>query len=209
MDPLEILGFVTGAVCVWLAARENVWTFPVGIANNVVFAVLFVGSGLYAGAALQVVYLVLGVLGWWWWVRGGEDRGPLTVRTAPRWAWPVAVVAALTATAVLTWVLGTWTDSTVPFWDGLTTGLSLVAQLMLNRKWIGTWYVWILTDVLLVGLYVGLGLYVTAALYLLFIGLCVHGLRTWRRAAAVGAAADATPAGTPPSAHADAGVGPA
>lgn len=210
MDPLEIVGFVTGAVCVWLAARENVWTFPVGIANNVVFAVLFVGSGLYAGAALQVVYLALGVLGWWWWVRGGADRGPLTVRTAPRWAWPAAAGAAVAATGVLTWVLGTWTDSTVPFWDGLTTGLSLVAQLMLNRKWIGTWYVWILTDVLLVGLYVSLGLYVTAALYVLFIGLCVHGLRTWRRsAAAAGSGAGTTPTSghTPTSGRPTADVG--
>ena len=41
---------------------------------------------------------------------------------------------------------------------------------------------WILTDVLLVGLYVSLGLFVTAALYVLFIGLCVQGLRRWRRA---------------------------
>ncbi|WP_182111465.1 nicotinamide riboside transporter PnuC [Actinotalea sp. JY-7876] len=182
MDILEIIGFVTGAACVWLAARENIWTFPVGIANNVVFAAIFVSSGLYAGAALQLVYLVLGALGWWWWARGGADHGRLEVRPTPRWAWPVAVVAAAGATAVLAVVLGTWTDSAVPFWDGLTTGLSLVAQLMLNRKWLGSWYVWILTDVLLVGLYVSLGLHVTAALYVLFIGLCLQGLRRWRRA---------------------------
>ena len=139
MDLLEIVGFVTGAACVWLAARENIWTFPIGIANNVVFAALFVGSGLYAGAALQVVYLVLGALGWWWWARGGRDHGPLEVRRAPRWAWPVAVAAAVVSTAVLAVVLGTWTDSQVPVWDGLTTGLSLVAQLMLNRKWVESW----------------------------------------------------------------------
>ncbi|WP_199422024.1 nicotinamide riboside transporter PnuC [Actinotalea solisilvae] len=188
MDVLEVVGFVTGALCVWLAARENIATFPIGIANNVVFAVLFVGSGLYAGAALQAVYLVLGVLGWWWWARGGADRGRLEVRTAPRWAWPAAVAATAAGTAVLTLVLGSWTDSTVPFWDGLTTALSLVAQLMLNRKWLGSWYVWIVTDVVLVGLYVSLGLHLTAVLYALFVGLCVHGLRTWRRAAARAAA---------------------
>lgn len=184
MGILELVGFVTGAVCVWLAARQNIWNFPIGVANNVVFAVLFVRSGLYAGAALQVVYLVLGVLGWWWWLRGGTGRGPLEVRPAPRWAWPAAVVAAAAATAVLTLVLDTWTDSTVPFWDGLTTGLSLVAQLMLNRKWVGSWYVWIVTDLLLIGLYVSLGLFLTAALYAVFVVLCVHGLRAWRRAAA-------------------------
>ena len=65
--------------------------------------------------------------------------------------------------------------SAAPFWDSLTTSLSLVAQLMLGRKWLGSWAVWIVTDVLLVGLYASQGLYLTAVLYALFIGLCVHG----------------------------------
>ncbi|MEK8227593.1 nicotinamide mononucleotide transporter family protein [Oerskovia sp. M15] len=68
----EIIGFVTGALCVWLAVRQNVWTFPIGLANNAVYVVLFGSTGLYAGAGLQVVYLVLGALGWYWWVRAGS-----------------------------------------------------------------------------------------------------------------------------------------
>ena len=200
----EILGFVTGAACVWLAVRQNVWTFPVGLANNVVFLVLFTSTGLYANAGLQVVYLVLGALGWYWWLRGGPDRGGLVVHGTPRAAWVVGLVAAAACTAALYAVLTTWTDSTVPFWDALTTSTSLLAQTMLGRKWIGNWWVWIATDVVLVGLYASQGLWLTAALYVGFVGLCVQGLREW--SAARRSATEAAPGG--PAVPGPAGAGP-
>ncbi|WP_082618080.1 nicotinamide riboside transporter PnuC [Oerskovia sp. Root22] len=190
----EIIGFVTGALCVWLAVRQNVWTFPIGLANNAVYVILFASTGLYAGAGLQVVYLVLGALGWYWWVRGGEAHRALTVRRTPAWVWPAAAVGAAAATALLVWVLSTWTDSTVPFWDALTTSTSLVAQLMLGRKWVGSWWVWIVTDVMLVGLYASQGLWLTAVLYVGFIGLCALGLRDWSAELRAGTH---TSAGTP------------
>ncbi len=178
----EVAGFVTGALCVWLVVRQNVWTFPVGIANNVFFIVLFVQAGLYADAGLQVVYIGLGALGWYWWLRGGPRRTALTVRRTPRAAVPALVGGVAVVTVLLTWTLSTFTDSTVAPADALTTAMSLAAQLMLNRKWIGSWWVWIAVDVLYVGLYATKGLYLTALLYLLFIGLCVRGLVEWRAA---------------------------
>lgn len=181
MSVEEIIGFATGAVCVWLAVRQNVWTFPVGLANNAVYVVLFASSGLYAGAGLQVVYIVLGVLGWVWWVRGGPGGETLTVRRTPAWAWAAAAVAFASLAVVLAWLLGTHTDSTAPGLDAVTTSLSLVAQLMLGRKWIGSWWVWIVADVIFVWLYVTSGLYLTAVLYAGFVVLCAVGLRDWRR----------------------------
>lgn len=182
MSAEEIIGFVTGAVCVYLAVRQNVWTFPVGIVNNGVYVVLFGSTGLYAGAALQVVYLVLGVLGWYWWLRGGTGGGTLTVHRTPRWVWPAAAVTVVALVGLLAWVLSTWTDASSPWLDSVTTSLSLVAQLMLGRKWIGNWVVWIVADVIFVWLYVSSGLWLTAVLYAGFIGLCLLGLRDWRAA---------------------------
>ena len=180
MSVEEIIGFATGAVCVWLAVRQNVWTFPIGIVNNVVYAVLFTSSGLYAGATLQVIYLGLGALGWFWWLRGGAGGSALVVRSTPRLAWVVGAVAAVALTLTLIWVLSS-TDSSAPVLDSITTSLSLVAQLMLGRKWIGNWLVWIVADVIFVGMYLSLGLYLTAVLYTGFIAMCVVGWRDWRR----------------------------
>ncbi|BAJ75390.1 nicotinamide mononucleotide transporter [Microbacterium testaceum StLB037] len=176
----QILGFATGAACVMLAARRNVWTYPIGIANNLVFLVVFVPAGLYASAALQVVYLVLGVHGWLRWTRGVEHDREYVART-PRCAVPWLIVAAVAGTALLTWVLATFTDSQVALADAATTSASLVAQYMLNRKWIENWFVWIGVDIAFVALSIATGLWIIAALYALFIVLCVSGLWSWRR----------------------------
>ena len=213
MSVEEIIGFATGALCVWLAVRQNVWTFPIGIVNNIVYAILFTSTGLYAGATLQVIYLGLGALGWFWWVRGGSGGGTLAVRPTPRLAWVLGAVAAVALTLTLVWVLSTWTDSSAPVLDSVTTSLSLVAQLMLGRKWIGNWAVWIVADIIYVALYLSMGLYLTAILYTGFIAMCAVGVRDWRRELAAATAegtvhSDALPDDAGPGARTVAGGGP-
>lgn len=177
----EILGFVTGALCVVLAARRNIWTFPVGIANNIVFLVLFVGAALYADAGLQIVYLLLGVQGWIGWARRGRvEESGFARRTSLRAILPL-VAAGIAGAVVLTWVLTAFTDSTTQVADASTTAVSLVAQYMLNRRWIENWFVWTAVDVAYVALYAVKGLWITGALYLLFIALCVGGYLAWRK----------------------------
>lgn len=177
----EVLGFVTGGLCVLLAARRVIWNYPLGIANNVVFVSLFVSHALYADAGLQVVYLVLGVTGWVAWARRPAADERVAVAVLPRRAVPVLAAAGLLGTGALMLALQQ-TDSTTVVADATTTAVSLVAQVMLNRRWIESWFVWIAVDVAYVGLYLSKGLMITAALYLIFIALCVLGHRTWRRA---------------------------
>ena len=68
-----------------------------------------------------------------------------------------------------------------PFWDALTTCLSLVAQALLNWKKLENWYFWIAADVVYVPLYVVKRLDLTAIVYVLFLAMCFLGLREWRR----------------------------
>lgn len=178
----EIAGFATGALCVYLVVRQHIWNFPVGIANNVFFIWLFVGAGLYADAGLQVVYIGLAGLGWYWWLRGGDRRTGVEVHDPSPLALVCCVAAVGVITALLQWVLLTYTDSSVAGWDALTTALSLVAQFMLSRKWTANWWFWIAADLVYIPLYAHKDLWLTSALYVLFLALCVAGLVQWRRA---------------------------
>lgn len=176
----ETLGFVTGAACVYLVVKENVWNFPVGIANNVFFLALFAGARLYGDAALQVVYVALGLQGWYLWLRGGRGHTALAVSRAPRRLLAGVAVFVVAGTAALTPALRAAGDS-APLLDALTTVLSLAAQYLLNRKVIENWLLWITADVLYVYLYLARGLQLTAVLYFVFLRLCVAGLLSWRR----------------------------
>ncbi|MFD8594184.1 nicotinamide riboside transporter PnuC [Kitasatospora sp. NPDC059646] len=189
----EWLGFVTGAICVWLTVRTNVWTFPVGIANNGFFLVVFATAGLYADAGLQVVFLALAAHGWWQWLRRDTAGERLTVRRGGPRILAAAIGAVIPATLLLTWLL-TAVHDTAPFLDALTTALSLAAQWLLNTKRIENWYLWIAADLIYIPLYAAKGLYPTAAVYVLFLGLCLYGLHTWNREAAGRPAATAVAA---------------
>ncbi len=182
MNAVEIAGFATGAVCVWLLVRRNIWNFPVGIANNLLFLSLFALSGLYADAGLQVVYVCLGSYGWYAWLRGGSDRAGLTVSNPSLRMLLGCLVAVGLIAAAIQFGLDRWTNSTVAGWDALTTALSLVAQFMLSRKWIANWWFWIAADLVYIPLYAYKGLWLTALLYFLFLAMCIAGLIQWRAA---------------------------
>jgi nicotinamide mononucleotide transporter len=176
---VEVLGFVSGALCVWLVARQNVWNWPIGIANNVTFLVLFWTAGLYADSSLQVVYLALGVYGWWAWVWGGVARSTLAVTRTTAVQWGMLGVVGVLGTGGLTVLLDVVTDSTVPLPDAVTTVLSLLATWGQARKKLESWWLWIAADVIYVPLYAYKGLWLTAVLYVGFLALCVFGLRNW------------------------------
>jgi nicotinamide mononucleotide transporter len=171
---------LTGVVCVWLVVRQNIWNWPWGIVNSAIFLVSFLLVGLYADSALQVVYIVLGVYGWWAWLHAGPNRRELPMRNIS-FRTALGTIAFVTAaTAIFATVLANQLGSTVPFWDGLTTALSLAAQFLLTRKIIENWYLWIAADLIYVPLYVYKHLPLTGLLYVIFLGLCVAGIVQWR-----------------------------
>ncbi|HEV2374013.1 MAG TPA: nicotinamide riboside transporter PnuC [Streptosporangiaceae bacterium] len=177
----ELLGFVTGAASVWLTVLARISNFPVGIANSAFFLVLFASARLFADSGLQVVYIVLGFAGWWQWLHGGPDRTRLVVA---RSGWPLLAGCALfvvSATWGLTVLLRAIHDI-APFWDALTTAVSLAAQFLLNCKKIENWAFWIMADLVYIPLYVVKRLDLTAVVYVLFLAMCLVGVSTWRRA---------------------------
>ncbi|WP_420880014.1 nicotinamide riboside transporter PnuC [Rhodococcus sp. (in: high G+C Gram-positive bacteria)] len=179
----EVWGFVTGAWCVWLVGRQSVWNWPIGIANNVVWILLFATAGLFADSALQVVYIALAVWGWRNWVQGrAGDTLPVTGTTGTEWMWLAG--AGIAGTGALMLLLDTATSSTVPFWDAVTTVLSLLATWgQATKRW-ESWLLWIAADLIYIPLYLHKGLTLTALLYAGFLLLCIRGLLGWRRSRA-------------------------
>jgi nicotinamide mononucleotide transporter len=181
MNPYEAIGVLSGIVSVYLLARERVWGWPVGLVNVALFIVVFYQARLYADAALQVVYVVLCLYGWNVWIRGGSGDGGLTPSRAPRRALLAAMALGVAASVAIGATIGRHTDASLPWVDASTTSFSLVAQWMQTRKWIENWWLWIVVDVVYVGMYVMKALYLTAGLYLVFVALAGVGLVEWRK----------------------------
>ena len=190
MNALEIAGFVTGALAVWLAVRQNPWNWPFGVANAMCFFAVFWQARLYGDMALQVLFIAICLLGWYRWLFGGPGHSRLRVTHISTRAALVYACLGISATAVFTPYLRSIGDSS-PLLDALTTVMSVQAQYLMTRKVIEHWWVWIAADVLYIWLYASRGLYLTTVLYAVFLVMCVVGLRDWLRDSAAHQAAAA------------------
>lgn len=181
MNWLEVFGFITAGLCVYLQTKEIIWNWPIGIASNIVYFVVFWRSRLYADACLQIFFLTVSIYGWWKWKSGGADHAALVPQRTPRRLG--ALLAAITAASGLAiyYVLSRYSNSDVPWGDSTTTAVSLTAQYMLGRKLIENWILWIAVNVLYIALYGYKQLYLTAFLYAIFIVMCIAGWRRWDR----------------------------
>ena len=176
----EDLGFITGALTVWLTVVENIWNFPLGIANDIFFCVLFWQANLFADMGLQVLYILLGFQGWYLWLRGGKEKTALTVSSISRRELLLLALITILATWGMTVYLQHIRDS-APFWDALTTALSIIAQYMLNKKFVENWYVWMIADLIYIPLYAYEHLYLTGVVYVLFLVMCFFGIKAWQQ----------------------------
>ncbi|MGH7711586.1 MAG: nicotinamide riboside transporter PnuC [Gemmatimonadaceae bacterium] len=181
MSALEIIAAIFGAVAVYLAARESIWSWPTAIINVSLYTIVFFQSRLYGEMGLQVVYLVLSIYGWYNWLHGGERRSTLRVsRASPR---SLLLLTALIA--VGSYSLGTTlaarTNAVLPYLDSVLVVTSLVAQWLMTRKVLENWILWIAVDVVYVPMFLSRNLPATAVLYAVFLVLAVLGFIEWRR----------------------------
>ncbi len=189
---MELLGFISGALCVWLVTRESIWNWPLGVITAGFYIAVFGRAGLYSDTGLQVVYLVLSFYGWYHWLRGDARRAggdaaspmPLAVTRVPS-----REVLLLGAAGVAMWLLFYAISSRLPgtkspLLDAALTATSLVAQYMMTRKYLENWTLWIAVDVVYIGLFVVRGLRLTAVLYAVYLVLAIIGYLQWKRSIA-------------------------
>ncbi|MFV0473664.1 MAG: nicotinamide riboside transporter PnuC [Pikeienuella sp.] len=177
----EIFATILGLANVILIIRRSMWNYLFGISMVIAYALLFYGVRLYSDALLQVFFLIIQIFGIYWWLKGRDQSGRVRVIDMPA---PLALFSAILAAAgavALGHVMATRTDADLPYWDACTTVLSMAAQTLMARRYLQSWLVWIVVDVMAIGIYFTKGLYPTAALYTLFLGLAVIGYVQWRR----------------------------
>lgn len=178
---LEVAAFVLSVACIVCNVLEWHWGWPLAVLSSALYAWLFYASKLYGEGSLQIFFVLTALWGWWQWLFAQRDAQPLHVVRFTAHQWRIAFAAWL----LLWWALGALlqnvTDSPVPWLDAFPTAGSIVATVVLARKYIENWPLWIAVNVASVGLFAFKALYLTVVLYLIFIGLAVWGWQAWRR----------------------------
>jgi nicotinamide mononucleotide transporter len=178
---LEWIAAILSAVSVYLSARENIWSWPTAIVSVAMYGLVFLRTGLYSDAGLQVFFCAISVYGWYEWLHGGENRSRLHVSRATPKAWAISAVFGVVFWIVLGFLTSKLRGVALPFLDSALATLSVIAQIMMTRKIIENWILWIIADIVYVPMYIFKGLYPTAGLYAVFLVLAIMGLLEWRR----------------------------
>lgn len=171
-----------GIACVALGAVRSVWTFPLAIASVALVGIVVWEERLYSDALLQGFFIAANLYGWWNWNRSRSHDGEVVVETmgvAARLRW-----FGLWLIATLGWgtAMHRFTDASYPWWDGGIAVASVAAQILMGRRKLENWIIWIAVDIASVPLYLVKGLGTFAGLYLVYMALSVWGLIGWRRA---------------------------
>lgn len=201
---LEWLAAVLGLISVLLSKRGNIWVFPVGLCSTALYVYLLWKWQLFGDMLINAYYSAMSVYGWVNWSQHSASH-KVKIETTSAREWGKLAVIGLASFVfvgavyyVKPWInndfsmenvqLGfahfVWTDWT----DMFTTGLFLIGMLLMAKRKIENWLVWIVADAISVPLYFYKGLMFTSLQYLLFTMVAVLGYVSWKKMLAVQAA---------------------
>ena len=181
---LEIIGTIVGLAYLWLEYRASIYLWIASIIMPAIYIFVYYEAGLYADFGINIYYLGAAIYGWLVWKFGHSSDGEgeeMPITHVPKRSWFKAGVVYVLAQFFIAWILVNFTDSDVPWWDAFTTALSVVGMWMLARKYLEQWWVWIVVDVVCVGLYIYKELYFTAGLYALYAIIAIFGWLNWKK----------------------------
>jgi nicotinamide mononucleotide transporter len=174
---IEIIGVITGLLCVYLASINNIWNWPIAIISTALYIYIFGRANLYADM-LQYIYLcVTSIYGWWFWSKHPqtEDKAPIASITKKQFV--VAVIIVVVATPVL----GYYNPPAYPYIDSFCTSCSLVAQVFLARKVLENWAIWFFVDIIYVVVYYKKHLEATAVMFVVLVVIAAFGYFDWKK----------------------------
>lgn len=194
MSYLEFFGTIAGAIAVWLSAKGNIWSWPIGIVNVVLLFFLFFQVQLYPDMFLQVFFLVTNIMGWWRWghPRKGEGnhKDELKVSYTPTRQLLVLSGVGFIGTLIMGALASRLHDflpsifnkpSAFPYLDSFVTVMSIVTTFLMIQKKVECWILWIVIDVVATGMYFAKGIKFLGLEYLVFCFLAGFGLWNWTR----------------------------
>lgn len=195
MSYLEFIGTLLNLWSVWLVTKNNILTWPVGNIAVIFFAILFYQIRLYSDLVEQIYFLITGFYGWWVWLylrnaKGAGIKNHLSITYSSQLSNVVYSIIIISGTIGMGYLMGHIhvympalfpEKASFPYLDAFTTVMSFAANILMAHKKIECWYLWIVVDVIGIGLYFAKGVVFVSLLYLIFLILATKGLFNWKR----------------------------
>lgn len=185
---IEFVAVIFGVMSVWYAQKENIWVFPFGIVNVLIYIYICISAQLYANAGINAVYFLTNVYGWYNWSRTNDNEESLQISRNTNRQNVLWLLFAVVLYGVTVWILRSanqndpaYLNSILPWIDGMNTSFFLCATLLMTVKKIENWWFWIAGNIISIPVYLSQGLYFTSFQYAVFLVIAIMGLRGWNK----------------------------
>jgi nicotinamide mononucleotide transporter len=178
---IDWVATITALLYVVLAARQNSWCWMWGMISCSLWAYAsFTFYQLYLDALLQIFYVVMAVVGWYQWKRGGTAGRERPITRLPFRAHLIYLSSGILAAILFGYLFEAYTPAAATHLDALTTIFSILATFMLVQKRLDNWAYWVVIDLLYMGLYASRGAYLFALLMLVYTLIAARAWWNWR-----------------------------
>jgi nicotinamide mononucleotide transporter len=180
MNWLDPLGAGLSLICTYYFTNAKRMAWLIGMAAIILNSILYWQKGIYGHLLLESIYFITMIYGFMKWSNKKPEHSTairlLTLKEAA-----MLTIVAIVGVAVFAQILMHYTNSDIPYWDALTTTLSLIAQWMLCLKIIHCWIVWFIVDALVAALQLYKGIPFHSAIHFLYLGMAVMGYYRWHK----------------------------
>lgn len=175
---LEFAGIITALLGVFYSIKQQkiawVWNFIASF----IYGILFYQVGLYSDMELQAIFIAMAIYGFIQWNK------PIQVLEVSRSKWPnllIGIGGSIMFGIASGYLHQKYTNASLPFLDAILTGLSIWGTYLAAKMKIENWLVWILVNIVYVGIYMYKEMHGTAVLYMIFLIFAFRGFYTWKK----------------------------
>jgi nicotinamide mononucleotide transporter len=195
MSYIEFFGTILNILAVYLVAKNNIWTWPVGNVAVILFGILFFQIQLYSDFFEQIYFFITGFYGWWLWHKHSQSKNietkslsDITQNSAQsNLLYGISIVLGTLVLGYMTSNFHNWLPqifvepASYPYLDAVTTVMSFAATILMIFKKVENWYLWILVDIIGIWLYYTKGVVFVSLLYVVFLILATQGYFNWKK----------------------------
>lgn len=180
MSGWEVLAVILALAYVILAVKERIECWYAALASTAIYTALFWDVSLLMESALQIYYFAMAIYGWWQWRKPADNDNATHIHCWPLRNHLYGIGALLIISLTSGYLLAENTGAALPYLDSFTTWASVLTTWMVARKLLENWLYWIVIDAVSIYLYLDRELYLTAALFVLYVIIAAYGYLQWR-----------------------------
>jgi len=185
---LEYIAVFTGIASVWFSRIENIWVYPVGLINTIIYIWLSVKGHLLGEASVNFYYTVMSIYGWILWAKKDQQQHHVVVITkssAKEWMHQILFFAAFYVVIFfsLTYLKTKFAPGAIPWADAFASATAYTGMWLMAKKKVESWYWWIATNIASIPLYFVKHYVFTSVYYLVLFVMAIFGLIEWMRRA--------------------------